>query len=181
MSFLPVSCPACGTANDPGVERCHLCAQPLHRGEVTEDRPFVESQQQALSPPLLQPPMGSQWSMSRRAMLWGIAASAIVLPVVALGSYLTYQHLTDQHVLTYDAYHGAVVDAAWSHDGTRIAVAGWDTKGGSIQIVQALTGERLATCAPTTALFGLYPQRVLWSGDGRQVLSFVALDHNMII
>ena len=104
-------------------------------------------------------------------MLAGIAA----LPVCAAAGYLTYQKLTDPHLLTYQGYGSTSGGAAWSPDGTRIASAGWQN-GGIVQIWNATTGQTLQTCRTEQLIDGVYPLDIIWSADGTSVLAFVGWD-----
>jgi len=105
-------------------------------------------------------------------MLAGVAA----LPVCAAG-YLTYQKLTDAHLLTYPGYGTSTADAAWSPDGRRIASAGWQN-GGIVQIWNATSGQTLQTCRTEQLIDAVYPLDIIWSADGASVLAFVGWDRN---
>lgn len=107
-------------------------------------------------------------------MLTGLAA----LPVCGIAGCLTYQKLTDPHLLTYPGYGTSTADAAWSPDGSRIASAGWQD-GGIVQIWKATSGQTLQTCRTEQLIDGVYPLDIIWSADGTSVLSFVGWDTNV--
>jgi WD40 repeat protein len=172
MSSLHISCPSCGSPNDLGMERCHLCGHPLSGKTPSKSVP--------------QPSIS--WSrLSRRTILWGVATGAVAL---ATGGYLMYRRLTDPHILTY-AENG-VLDATWSPDGMRVASTSGDDRG-AVQIWNATTGEKLATYTLEQPVQEGLPgpllgewgdaggKRVVWSADGKHVLAFVgSLEKQMV-
>jgi WD40 repeat protein len=173
MSSPHIFCSHCGFANDPGMEHCHRCSQPLF-GKISNK-----------SVPQLSIPRSR---LSRRTILWGVAAGTAAL---STGGYLVYRRLTDtsllaSHLLTYAENQGGIVggvlDVAWSPDGMRVAsVAGVDD--GAVQIWNATTGEKLSTCKLEQPVPGGLPalsvmgpaagKRVVWSADGKYILAFV--------
>src|SRR3954454_1664799 len=107
MSSLHIYCLRCGSTNDPGVECCHLCKQPLH----------PETSTKSVQKELMSHPQRVRQKMSRRTVLLGITAGMVALPVTAGAAYLTYKKLFDppidpHHILTYSG-HEVATDAAW--------------------------------------------------------------------
>src|SRR5712692_4434552 len=129
MSSLPITCPRCGFANDPGVKCCHHCSQLLS----------AKTSSTSVAPPSRLRPR-----LSRRTILWGVAAGVVALTT---GGYLTYRRLTDPHILTHaeQSMFDGILDASWSPDGTRVASAA-EADNGVVQIWNATTGEKLVTC-----------------------------------
>ncbi|GCE15347.1 WD40 repeat domain-containing protein [Tengunoibacter tsumagoiensis] len=171
MSTSPMACPVCRALNDPRLERCYRCGHQFQQVAVSERGQRLGDKPGTTSGDGLSHISGT----SRRTALLivgGVVGSAIGLPVVAVGGYLLYQHLTDQHIITYYGYSNTTSDAAWSPDGTLVASAGW-LDGGTVQIWDPLTGQKLHTCHPEHVSQDIYPQRVMWSADGKQVLAFV--------
>jgi hypothetical protein len=59
------ACPHCGSPNDLGAERCHRCGQPLYPEAA---------------------PQGVHSRISRRALLVGIGAGVLAVPVTRNGT-----------------------------------------------------------------------------------------------
>lgn len=157
MSSLHLSCPRCGSANEPSAEYCHLCQQLLSQKISHKRTP----------------------KLSRRTVLWGVAAGTVAL---STGGYLTYKRLTDPHILTFATSRFATLDASWSPDGTRIASApGVDDA--AVQIWNATTGEQGLACKLEHSITGVLPtslptgkssnKQVVWSDDGSYILALV--------
>lgn len=178
MSSLPISCPNCGSPNDPGVEHCYLCKHPLSGKASSKSVP-----RPAIPPSRL----------SRRILLWGVATGAVALATggyLAYREYLAHRRLTDPHILTYAKSDGAV-DAAWSPDGMRVASVSEDD-GGAVQIWNATTGKKLATYTLELPVQGRFPvplldesdpggTRVVWFADGKHVLAFVGSEEKQMV
>lgn len=162
-------CPTCGAANESSVGRCRVCGQPLSAEQAMASDPAQPTA----------PPRERQRTISRRAVVVGIAAGAIA--VLGGGAYLAYTLIPREHfdplppILTYTA-HSLARDAAWSPDGTRVASIGWPYGGADPQAVHvwdATTGKRLLLCALDGAAAGLSPAGVVWSADGARLLALV--------
>jgi len=95
------------------------------------------------------PPSRLRSRLSRRTILWGVAAGVVALTT---GGYLTYRGLTAPHILTYaeQSMFDGILDASWSPDGKQVAVTSytgghyWVPTYGSLSVFDASSGERLA-------------------------------------
>src|SRR5260221_11593352 len=164
MSSLSVFCSRCGATNEPGGERCHRCGQPVSAQVL-----LLPAEQQE------RPRRG----MSRRTALLTLVGIA-ALPVSAGVGYLTYQKLTNPHILTYSGQGTTTSDAAWSPDSTLVASSGW-LDGGTVQIWNATTGKILQTCRTDHPGPDMVTLDVIWSADGRSVLAFVGWDNTVVL
>lgn len=111
--------------------------------------------------------------MPRRAVLVGMTAGIVALPVVAGAAYLAYRNwlgsqVDPHYLLTYSGHEGAM-NAAWSPDGTRVASTVWDA---GVQVWTATTGKKLLTCTLEHPEPGVNPQGIVWSADGKYLLAF---------
>jgi WD40 repeat protein len=105
--------------------------------------------------------------------LWSLIALITLLPLgaCALGSWLLIPRVTHQYTLTGQTnsitvgHTDIVTDVAWSPDGTRLALASYDT---TVRVWDAATGTILHTLTGHTKVV----YSVAWSPDGTRLASF---------
>jgi serine/threonine protein kinase len=98
------------------------------------------------------------WSPNGQYIVSGEQASKVGYVVQAR----VWEPYSGNTLVIYSGHTNGIFSVAWSPDGSRIASCGYD---GTLQIWDALTGNRIATFNPAVYLFGLS-----WSPDSTHIV-----------